>query len=66
MFNVINTILFLPFANQLANLATRIIPPDKVETISLGSQAFELYNYQQFRHSNKSVHQRNARNAAFG
>ena len=36
MFNVINMILFLPFANQLANLATKIIPPDKVETISLG------------------------------
>ena len=36
MFNVINTILFLPFANQLAKLATKIIPPDKVETISLG------------------------------
>ena len=36
MFNVINMILFLPFANQLAKLATKIIPPDKVETISLG------------------------------
>ena len=35
-FNVFNTIIFLPFAGLLARIATRIIPPDKEETISLG------------------------------
>lgn len=36
LFNIINTIFFLPFAGLLAKTATKIIPPDKVETISLG------------------------------
>ncbi|MEN6445114.1 MAG: Na/Pi cotransporter family protein [Candidatus Cloacimonas sp.] len=36
LFNIINTIFFLPFAGLLAKAATKIIPPDKVETISLG------------------------------
>lgn len=36
MFNIVNTIVFIPFAGQLAKIATKIIPDDKVETISLG------------------------------
>jgi len=35
-FNVLNTIIFLPFAGLLAKAAIKIIPPDKVDTLSLG------------------------------
>lgn len=35
-FNVLNTIAFLPFSGHLANLATRIIPDDKVDEASMG------------------------------
>lgn len=35
-FNVFNTIIFLPFAGVLAKIATRLIPKDKIDTISLG------------------------------
>ncbi|HOH97208.1 MAG TPA: Na/Pi cotransporter family protein [Candidatus Cloacimonadota bacterium] len=35
-FNVFNTLICLPFASVLAKIATRIIPKDKVDTISLG------------------------------
>ena len=55
MFNVINMILFLPFANQLANLATKIIPPDKVETISLGEP--KHLNYTIFSNSDLAINQ---------
>ena len=55
MFNVINMILFLPFANQLANLATKIIPPDKVETISLGEP--KHFNYTIISNSDLAINQ---------
>lgn len=35
-FNVLNTLFFLPFAGLLAKAAIKIIPPDKVDTLSLG------------------------------
>ncbi len=35
-FNILNTIWMLPFAGLLAKLATKVIPKDKEETISLG------------------------------
>ncbi len=35
-FNVFNTLICLPFAGVFAHIATRIIPKDKIDTISLG------------------------------
>ena len=35
-FNIFNTLICLPFAGVFAKVATRIIPKDKIDTISLG------------------------------
>ena len=35
-FNVFNTLICLPFAGVFARIATRVIPKDKIDTISLG------------------------------
>lgn len=35
-FNVLNTLICLPFAGVFAKVATRLIPQDKIDTVSLG------------------------------
>jgi len=35
-FNIFNTLICLPFAGVFARIATRVIPKDKIDTISLG------------------------------
>ncbi len=35
-FNILNTLIWLPFAGVLAKIATRVIPKDKIDTVSLG------------------------------
>lgn len=35
-FNIFNTLICLPFAGLFAKIATRIIPKDKIDTVSLG------------------------------
>lgn len=42
-FNIFNTLICLPFAGVFAKIATRIIPKDKIDTVSLGEPKYLNY-----------------------